>query len=63
LPRTKVVLYQEDDGTVPLMGVAVVVSHGLTKEDVVPDREIELAIQRKARFEKAPQKHSFLGER
>ena len=42
----------------------VVVSHGFTKEDkVVSDREIDLAIERKARFEQAPQKHTFRGER
>jgi phage-related protein len=32
----------------------VVVSHGLCKEDVVPDREIELAIERKAKYSKLP---------
>jgi phage-related protein len=42
---------------------AVVVSHGLTKEDEVPPRGIDLAIQRKACFEKAPQKHTFRGEK
>ena len=123
MPRTKVLVYQEEDGAVPLqkwlddlqpkaqakcvaslkrledMGhelrrpeadllrdkiyelrtrhgrvnlrmlyffhgrQAVVVSHGLTKEDVVPEREIDLAIERKARFDKAPQKHTFRGER
>lgn len=42
---------------------AVVVSHGLTKEDEVPPREIDLAVERKARFEKAPEKHTFRGEK
>lgn len=41
---------------------AVVVSHGLTKADRVQDREIDLAIERKAHFEKAPHKHTFRGE-
>ena len=35
-----------------------VISHGLTKEDVVPDNEIDLAITRKARFARDPQKHT-----
>jgi phage-related protein len=38
---------------------AVVVSHGLTKEREVPPREIDLAIQRKARLETDPRRHSF----
>jgi hypothetical protein len=36
-----------------------VVSHGLTKEDVVPDREIELALSRSARFGRAPARHTY----
>jgi phage-related protein len=39
-----------------------VVSHGLTKEDVVPDRDIDLAIRRKADFGKDPQKHTYYEE-
>lgn len=35
-----------------------VVSHGCTKERVVPKREIDAAIKRKERFEKEPRKHS-----
>ena len=42
---------------------AVVVSHGIVKEDRVQDMEIDLAIERKARFEDAPLKHTFRGER
>ena len=36
-----------------------VVSHGLTKEDVVPDREIELAISRSKQFARDPKKHTY----
>src|SRR3990170_1185907 len=37
---------------------AAVVSHGCTKERIVPAREIELAIQRKAKVAKAPERHT-----
>lgn len=37
----------------------VVISHGLTKEREVPDREIELAIRRKGQFEEAPERHQY----
>lgn len=36
-----------------------VLSHGLTKEDVVPEREIELAISNKEKFVRNPDKHTF----
>lgn len=36
-----------------------VVSHGLTKEDVVPDREIDLAISRSMQFRKDPERHTY----
>jgi phage-related protein len=39
-------------------GMAVI-SHGLTKEDVVPDTEIALAIARKGQFAQNPQKHTY----
>jgi hypothetical protein len=38
---------------------AVVLSNGLTKEDVVPPNEINLAIARKQKFERHPSKHSY----
>jgi hypothetical protein len=38
-------------------GGKAVISHGLTKEGRVPDRDIELAINRKARFELNPNMH------
>jgi hypothetical protein len=34
-----------------------VISHGLTKEGRVPDRDIKLAITRKAIFELSPNAH------
>ena len=39
--------------------VAVVVSHGLTKERAVPPREIDLAIKRERQFEANPKRHTF----
>lgn len=37
---------------------ATVVSHGLVKERAVPPGEIDLAVQRKKKFERAPKTHS-----
>lgn len=39
--------------------VAAVVSHGLTKEDVVPVNDIDKAIERKQKFETDPVGHTF----
>ncbi len=39
--------------------IAAVLSHGLQKEDVVPPREIDLAIERKDAFKANPRKHTF----
>jgi phage-related protein len=36
-----------------------VICHGLTKEDVVPDADIDLAITRKGKFARNPQKHTY----
>jgi hypothetical protein len=36
-----------------------VISHGLTKEKEVPPKEIDKAIERKGRFEKNPEKHTY----
>ena len=36
-----------------------VVSHGLTKERRVPPREIDLAVERKKKFEADPKQHTF----
>lgn len=38
---------------------AVVVSHGLVKERVVPPKEIDRAVDHKKRFEAAPAKHTY----
>lgn len=40
-------------------GKAAVLSHGLTKKDIVPPKEIELAIRRKVRFQADPEKHTY----
>jgi hypothetical protein len=36
-----------------------VISHGLTKEDVVPNRDIDLAVSRKAKFERDPDRYTY----
>jgi hypothetical protein len=36
-----------------------VISHGITKERVVSPKEIDLAVDRKARFELSPENHLF----
>jgi len=41
---------------------AVVLSHGLVKEGKVPDREIELAVRRKATYDLDPEGRSFKWE-
>ena len=38
---------------------AAEVSHGLTEEDVVPDREIDLAISRNMQFRQDPERHTY----
>ena len=38
---------------------AVVVSHGIVKEQRVPPREIALATKRRRTFESCPEKHAF----
>ena len=103
MPKTRVVLYQEDAGTVPLLdwsdtlapkaqdkcivrierlqglghelrvglgginyGIlyffhgrdTAVLCDGLTKERIVPARDIDLAIRRKHTFEKDPESHT-----
>ncbi len=37
---------------------AAVLSHGLVKEQVVPDREIDKAIERRLRFRQDPKRHT-----
>jgi phage-related protein len=36
-----------------------VLSHGLTKEDIVPKREIDLAVANKARYVNDPVRHTY----
>jgi phage-related protein len=36
-----------------------VLSHHITKTDKVPPKEIDLAVRRKAKFLKSPEKHTF----
>jgi len=38
---------------------AVVISHGLVKERVVPMKEIDRAIERKKKYERDPEKHAY----
>ena len=40
---------------------AVILSHGFTKEDRVPPREIDLAVRRKAAFQRNPAACSYEG--
>jgi phage-related protein len=40
---------------------AAVVSHGIAKEGRVPAREIDLAVERKSRYTRDPQKHTLEG--
>ena len=40
-------------------GTLAVISHGITKEDVVPPGEIDLAIERKQRFAADPTKYTY----
>jgi phage-related protein len=42
--------------------IAAIVSHGLVKEQRVPPKEIDLAIEHKAKFEKEPKKHTHEDE-
>jgi len=42
--------------------LAAVVSHGITKEDKLPAKEIEKAIKRKRRFEANPERHTHVEE-
>ena len=41
-------------------GQTAVLSHGLAKEAVVPNRDIGLALERKARFKADPERHSLM---
>lgn len=41
---------------------AVIVSHGLVKERIVPLKEIALAVRRRNRFTAEPERHTFRGQ-
>jgi phage-related protein len=41
---------------------AAVVSHGFSKEQKIPRREIDLALERKRKFEGEPRRHTFSPE-
>jgi len=36
-----------------------ILAHALTKEDIVPDKDIERAIQRRKSYEEDPKKHTY----
>ena len=65
MPRTRVILYREEDASCPFLEwfskltLAAVVSHGLVKERAVPPKEIDRAVERKKRFEAHPQRHTY----
>ncbi|MEK6543714.1 MAG: type II toxin-antitoxin system RelE/ParE family toxin [Elusimicrobiota bacterium] len=41
---------------------AVILAHGLIKKEHIPDRDIDLAVQRSVRFLSAPEIHSHMEE-
>ena len=41
-------------------GQRAVISHGITKDDKVPDQQIDLVIDRLRRFEHDPEKHTYV---
>jgi len=41
---------------------AAILAHSLTKEDVIPDADMERAIKRKKLFESNPRRHTYEGE-
>lgn len=41
-------------------GAEAVLSHGLTKEGKVPEKEIDLAISHKTKFQHEPEKHTHV---
>ena len=36
-----------------------VISHGLTKEDIVPARKIDLAVLHNSQFSRSPERHTY----
>jgi hypothetical protein len=41
-------------------GAVAVISHGITKREAVPSREIDLAVERKRRFASDPGRHTYM---
>ncbi len=41
---------------------AVVLSHGLTKEQIIPPKEINRAVERKMKYESDPKRHTWVEE-
>jgi len=70
MPQIEVAFFHDDDGTVPVLDwldglhgrTAAVLSHGLAKERAVPPKQIDLAVQRKRKYESNPAKHTYRGE-
>ncbi len=64
MPQVQVVLYKEDDGTVPVLEWLdeLPVTHGLTKEREVPLKEIDKVLTSRRRFEASPESHTVLWE-
>ena len=42
--------------------VAAVISHGITKEDKIPSKEVAKAVERKRKFEADPESHTHIEE-
>ena len=64
MPRTSAVFYREPSGEVPVLqwsraGDLAILGHAITKEDVVPETEIDRRLRRKQAFESDPDGHSY----
>ena len=61
VPRTEVVFYREEDGSVPIRDWLDDQTL-IVKEAEVPPREVERAVERKRRFVADPAAHTFQPE-
>lgn len=61
MPRTEVVFYREEDGSVPIRDWLDDQTL-IVKEAEVPPREVERAVERKRRFVADPAAHTFQPE-
>jgi len=65
VPRTRVLLYKEEDGSCPFvewfseLPVKIQDKCYLRLERLVPLKEIDRAVERKKRFEADPPKHTY----